>query len=225
MKNTMTRAYESLARHGSHTALIAAVCIVASSDYAAAQPADKAIAPEAAGAVAACSVCHGNDGAGNALLDAPRIGGLAAWYTARQLDNFRAGLRGGSDQDKFGHQMHAVALLLDGENVTDELGRYFATLSPPVAPTTVSGNVERGEQLYATCAACHGQDGRGSEELNTPSMVGQHDWYLVRQLENFKNGARGDSQADVFGQQMSAIMNTLPDRQAILDVVAYIGSL
>lgn len=225
MQNTMTRAYEFLARRCCRKALIAVICSVTSFGHAAAQPADKAIAPEAAGAVAACAVCHGNDGAGNALLDAPRIGGLAAWYTARQLEHFRSGIRGSSDQDKFGHQMHAVALLLDSENVAEELGRYFATLSPPAPATTVSGDVERGEQLYATCAACHGQDGRGSEQLNTPSMVGQHDWYLVRQLQNFKNGARGASQADTFGQQMSAIMNTLPDRQAILDVVAYIETL
>jgi cytochrome c553 len=121
--------------------------------------------------------------------------------------------------------MHAVTLLLDGDDVSAELGRYFASLSPPAAGSNVSGDVQRGKQLYATCAACHGIDARGSEELNTPTMVGQHDWYLVRQLENFKSGARGGPQADMFGQQMSAIMGTLPDRQAILDVVAYIETL
>ncbi|WP_083240260.1 c-type cytochrome [Methyloceanibacter methanicus] len=36
-----------------------------------------------------CAACHGATGAGNEALGAPPIGGLPAWYTARQLNNFR----------------------------------------------------------------------------------------------------------------------------------------
>jgi cytochrome c oxidase subunit 2 len=186
---------------------------------------DEPISPEAAGAVAACAVCHGNAGEGNRQLDAPRIGGMAQWYAQRQLEHFRAGIRGGSDDDKYGRQMHAMTLLLEGENVLSELGRYVTTLKPPAAPTTIDGDASHGAELYGVCTACHGADGRGSKQLNTPDMTGQHDWYLVRQLENFRKGIRGTHKSDTFGAQMTAIMGTLPDRQAILDVVAYINTL
>lgn len=183
------------------------------------------IDPEAVGAVAACAVCHGVDGEGNPQLSAPRIGGMAEWYTARQLRHFRQGVRGGTDEDEYGRQMHAIALTLPSMEAADDLALYFSGLSPPPAPPTLSGDIERGEELYTVCTACHGEDGRGSQALNTPSMVEQYDWYLVRQLEYFKNGLRGTHPDDVYGRQMVPIMQTLPDRQAIVDVVAYINTL
>jgi cytochrome c oxidase subunit 2 len=185
----------------------------------------KPIAPEAAGAVAACTVCHGTDGEGNERLNAPRIGGLADWYVTRQLRHFRQGIRGATDEDIYGSQMRAITLMLGSEEAVDGLGRYMASLSPPPAPETVSGDAARGEQLYTVCTACHGEDGLGSKELNTPSLIGQHDWYLVRQLEYYKNGLRGAHKSDTYGMQMVPIMQTLQDRQAILDVVAYINTL
>lgn len=202
------------------------VAALAVSGEAAAQADDTVeIGAEAVGAVAACAVCHGKDGAGNEALGAPRIGGMAAWYVARQLRHFREAIRGGTDEDPYGTQMRAIALTIQSPEAIDDLGRYMATLNPPPAPETVSGDTERGKQLYTVCAACHGQDGRGQEELNTPSMIGQHDWYLVRQLEHFKSGLRGSGKGDTYGMQMVPIMQTLPDRQAILDVVAYINTL
>ena len=35
-----------------------------------------------------CFPCHGHDGLGNALLEAPAIAGLPRWYIERQLTNF-----------------------------------------------------------------------------------------------------------------------------------------
>jgi cytochrome c oxidase subunit 2 len=205
--------------------LLAAIAVTAMPSAFAQSDVDEAISPQAAGAVAACAVCHGNAGEGNQALDAPRIGGMAQWYAQRQLEHFKAGIRGGSDEDKYGRQMHAMTLLLEGENVLSELARYLTTLNPPAAPETIEGDVTHGEELYTVCTACHGADARGSKQLNTPDMTGQHDWYLVRQLENYRKGIRGTHKADTFGAQMIAIMGTLPDRQAVLDVVAYINTL
>jgi len=88
-----------------------------------------------------------------------------------------------------------------------------------------AGDPERGKALYATCGACHGANGQGQEALNAPAIAGQEEWYLVRQLQNFKKGIRGANPNDTFGMQMAPMAQTLPNDQAIEDVSAYINSL
>ena len=61
--------------------------------------------------------------------------------------------------------------------------------------------------------------------MNGPALVGQDDWYLVRQIRNYQQGIRGNSPQDVYGRQMAPMANTLGDDQAIRDVVAYLNSL
>lgn len=89
-----------------------------------------------------------------------------------------------------------------------------------------SGSVARGEQYYyAVCITCHGQRAEGSRPLNAPKLAGQQDFYLIRQLENFRSGIRGSNPQDVYGQMMKPMALSLPDDQAIEDVVAYIQTL
>ena len=181
--------------------------------------------PDAVGAIVQCAVCHGANGGGNEALDAPRIGGLPAWYLARQLKYFKAGLRGGTDEDTYGTQMRAIALPLHDQAIED-LAAYLAQMNPPPAAAMQEGDVARGRQIYAVCAACHGMDGKGNPALNTPSLVEQSGTYLVRQLENFRTGLRGSHPADAFGQQMRPIVATsLQSRQDAVDVTAYVASL
>jgi cytochrome c553 len=88
-----------------------------------------------------------------------------------------------------------------------------------------AGDAERGKAFYATCGACHGANGEGMEALNAPSLAGQEEWYVIRQLQNFKNGVRGTNPKDTFGMQMAPMAMTLPNDQAMEDVAAYIKSL
>ncbi len=87
------------------------------------------------------------------------------------------------------------------------------------------GDVFKGEALYAVCAGCHGADAMGSEATNAPRLQGQFDWYLIRQLKHYQSGARGVHKDDTYGATMRAMAGTLANEQAILDVVAYIGTL
>lgn len=87
------------------------------------------------------------------------------------------------------------------------------------------GDAEAGESLYQTCAGCHGGDGQGNPDMNAPKLSGLSGDYLRRQLENFRDGIRGAHEDDSIGQQMAGMMSTLPDENAIKDVVAYIGTL
>jgi cytochrome c553 len=176
-------------------------------------------------AVAACIQCHGPDAGGREALSTPRIGGLPEWYIVRQLKYFKQGVRASTEDAVHGTQMRAVSLLLGGEEHMEDIARYIASLSPPPGDT-VEGDVARGKELYGACVACHGPDGRGNTELNTPSIVEQHGEYLIRQLDHFRSGVRGMHPLDVFGQQMlPSVTETLMSRDDVVDVVAYIGSL
>jgi cytochrome c oxidase subunit 2 len=79
--------------------------------------------------------------------------------------------------------------------------------------------------LYATCSACHGEDGEGLQALDAPRLAGQSDWYLLRQLGNYQSGVRGSAEGDVPGAQMKAAALVLSDDADMINVVAYINSL
>lgn len=87
------------------------------------------------------------------------------------------------------------------------------------------GDKTKGASYYAICAGCHGADAMGMEATNAPRLQGQFDWYLIRQLENYQSGARGVHKDDKYGATMRGMAGTLPNEQAIKDVVAYIDSL
>lgn len=88
-----------------------------------------------------------------------------------------------------------------------------------------AGDAAAGKPLFAVCAACHGSQAEGNPALNAPKLSGQADWYLRRELKNFKNGARGTDDKDIFGKMMAPMAATLADDAAIANVVAYIKTL
>ena len=102
---------------------------------------------------------------------------------------------------------------------------YIETLPDEAPETTITGNVERGATLYESCALCHGNDGEGRWNTNAPGIAGMNDWYLARQLSNFRSLVRGGHAEDIYGQQMHLLASILGDDQAINDVVAYINTL
>lgn len=53
------------------------------------------------------------------------------------------------------------------------------------------GNAAAGAAKAATCAGCHGPKGI-SVAPNFPNLAGQKEAYLVKQLKDFKSGARKD---------------------------------
>jgi cytochrome c553 len=172
-----------------------------------------------------CTLCHGSDARGNPAVRAPRLAGLQPWYLRAQLKAYQSSLRGSHPADLPGNEMRFVAAGLTDDKALDKVVARFATLTPTTAVATVGGNPMRGEQLYSSCAACHGPKGEGSEALKAPALAGGSDWYQLAQLRNFAEGLRGTAPEDLAGQQMRAAVTTLPDESAAADVVAYIGTL
>jgi cytochrome c553 len=120
--------------------------------------------------------------------------------------------------------MMPVGLRVKQEAVLAAAVAWVGTLQWKKPVLTVSGNVAQGRQLYQACVACHGARGQGNAELQAPALASRSDWYLLTQLRNFKAGLRGADERDTLGAQMRAISTTLPDEQAITDVVAYINT-
>jgi cytochrome c oxidase subunit 2 len=178
-----------------------------------------------AGQYAVCTACHGASGEGNPALNAPRLAGQEAWYVQRQLHAFRAGRRGAHEDDAFGSQMRAFASMLPDETAIRNVSAYVESLPGKEPEATVTGDVERGRRLYATCASCHGREGQGIWALNAPRLADMSDWYLFRQLQNFQHGVRGGHREDYYGWQMATMADSLKDERSINDVVAYINGL
>ncbi len=175
---------------------------------------------------ATCAGCHGDDGQGIAALNAPKLSGQSYWYMAEQLKNFQSGVRGADKDDVYGGQMAQMSALLTNDQAIKDVAAYINTLPDTLAKITVKeGSLVNGEKLYATCAACHGDEGQGIGAMNAPRLAGMNDWYLVRQLEHFKNGVRGAHDQDKYGPQMALLVSMLKDQQAVNDVVAYINTL
>lgn len=174
---------------------------------------------------AVCSACHGADGEGNQVLNAPKLAGLQSWYLERQILNFKHGLRGASPDDSFGAQMAPMAAMLTDDTTIDNVVAYIASMPDTGSTPTISGDISRGEKIFTTCASCHGPGGQGIWSQNAPRLEGGDDWYLARQLENYKQGIRGSHPQDLYGKQMMLITIMLRDDQAISDLVAYINTL
>lgn len=171
-----------------------------------------------------CTVCHGVQLMGNPIIKAPRLSGMETWYVEQQLQNFKKGLRGAHALDPFGFEMQPMAAALSDDQIASVSAFVKATISSS-PESTIAGDPEKGKALYATCAACHGADAEGVESLGSPDLRVANDWYLVTQLQNFKNGSRGSHAADSFGMQMRAAAQLLSDDEAIADVVSYISTL
>ena len=174
---------------------------------------------------AVCSACHGANGEGNSSLNAPRLAGQESWYIKRQVKNFQHGLRGADSGDTFGAQMAPMAATLANDAAVNNVAAYIASLPTTDSPPTINGDTDRGEHLFNTCKSCHGPNGEGIWALNAPRLNGINDWYLVRQLENYKQGIRGSHPQDLYGKQMTLLTGMLRDEQDIRDVVAYINTL
>ena len=79
-----------------------------------------------------------------------------------------------------------------------------------------AGNPELGRAKSASCAACHGADGRGIAP-NFPVLAGQYADYLVKSLKQYRSGERNNA-------LMAPLAADLSDAD-IADLAAYYASL
>lgn len=176
-------------------------------------------------AYAPCSACHGDRGQGNPAMNGPALAGLPGWYIQRQLEHYRQGVRGAHEEDTLGQQMAPMAGVLAGPQAVRDVSAWLASLPAPEPENTIEGNPERGAAHYNSCGACHGARAQGNAALQAPRLADQHDWYLRRQLANFREGIRGYHEDDRHGKQMILMSRALQREQSVEDLLAYLNTL
>ncbi len=82
-------------------------------------------------------------------------------------------------------------------------------------PSFAAGTKEAGQAKAATCSACHGMDGN-SVNPEWPNLAGQHETYILKQLNAFHGGKRQNP----LMSPMAAILS----EQDMADLAAYFSS-
>lgn len=151
---------------------------------------------------ALCKSCHGDDG-NSVAPNIPKLSGQYADYIQRQIYNFQEGTR------KDPNMTNISATLTNHRNLAD-IAAYFASQNQMTGTPTKN---DEGEKLYLDkgCLNCHGEIGKGKPSYNAlfPVIGGQHKEYLIKQMKDFKTGART---TDISGI-MSLLANQMTDTE------------
>jgi cytochrome c553 len=154
-----------------------------------------------------CQECHGADGNGNGEDGKfARLAGQYPAYIVKQLQDFRSGVR------KHDY-MTIMAKSLEEADIAD-IAAYYGGL-PTMRGEAVRADAEAGRRLFATCAACHGADGKGNGNAAFPVIGGQDVKYLRNQLLAWRSGERRNSP----GGAMNEATKGLTDAE--IDVLAH----
>jgi len=71
------------------------------------------------------------------------------------------------------------------------VSRTVLAASVLMAGSAMAADIEAGRTAANACAACHGMDGNSSNPA-FPSLAGQGKKYLIKQLEDYRSGARAN---------------------------------
>ncbi len=128
-----------------------------------------------------CKGCHGLDGKG-AAAGIPHLAGQRGRYLMASLKEYKDGVRVHA-------ALRAIAANMSAAD-TRAVAAFYASLPPiPAAKTSIFSPYDRGKEVAATCASCHGQDGN-SKTPGTPSLAGQQPRYFVVATQEYLTGAR-----------------------------------
>jgi cytochrome c553 len=136
---------------------------------------------------ATCAGCHGPKGGGTVSGEFPRIGGQYFPVLARQLVQFRHGLRWDFRMENFAGRHR----LPDAQAIAD-VADYVSRLEDPTPAGIGSGELTaHGADVYfRSCESCHGASGQGDPQRVVPKIGGQHYQYLRRQIHDAVEGRR-----------------------------------
>ena len=172
-----------------------------------------------------CAECHGFDG-NSVNLEFPSIAGLNEKYIIRQLEDFKMGKR-------VNEEMTQIVREFPSDKELASLAKYFSRqeIVNQNTPESIKSHefvdLKIGKEIFTgkrveygipACSACHGKDGLGDNEGAFPRLVGQQMDYIIKQMENFRSGARSNDTPP----QMRNIAKQMDDED-IASVAAYIA--
>ncbi|HUI62004.1 MAG TPA: cytochrome-c oxidase, cbb3-type subunit III [Steroidobacteraceae bacterium] len=133
-----------------------------------------------------CAACHGSDGRGAPgfpdLTDKDWLWGGTPAAIVQSIANGRTST------------MPAWRAALGGDSGVEDVLRYVMSLSGRQLP---AGDLENGRTKFTTiCAACHGADGRGNQQLGAPNLT-DHIWLNGGSLEAVRESISNGRHAEM----------------------------
>lgn len=83
-----------------------------------------------------------------------------------------------------------------------------------------TGDLKHGEEIFETCAACHGSNGAGQSDGTVPAIAAQHYRVIAGELVKFRHAGRRDERMEHFADE-----HHLSGPQDIADIAAYVSRL
>src|ERR1700678_1805698 len=172
--------------------------------------------PTVQGTVQVCSSCHGLEG----RSENPTFPILAAQqhdYLVAQLKAFRDKTR--ADPHAHTYMWGMAAKLSD--STIDGVATFFAAQAPAPGREQDPALVAGGAAIYKSgitarevpaCSACHGDTAVGNSTI--PRLAGQHQIYIVDQLQAFQTNSRANEMMHANAKNLSA--------QEIRELAAYL---
>ncbi|MCS3726962.1 c-type cytochrome [Bradyrhizobium betae] len=170
-----------------------------------------------------CKTCHGLSGQGyRGYFPMPRLAGQQPQYLENQLRAF-------IERRRTNPIMANVAHVLSPAMVS-ALAVHFKNLDPKPFGGAPRGSLAVGKRIYEdgipeanvpACAACHGTDGKGQNEI--PRLAGQLYDYTIGQLSGWAR-VRGQGSAIDTSAIMAPTAHNL-SRSQVEAVAAYVGYL
>lgn len=93
-------------------------------------------------------------------------------------------------------------------------------IRPDGAAKTLPGN-----ELFAACVSCHGDQGHGNATIAAPNIAGLPAWYVEAQLVKYRSGIRGAHPEDLEGLRMRPMSRQLMNEAEVKAVSAYVATL
>ncbi|MGD8559067.1 MAG: c-type cytochrome [Gammaproteobacteria bacterium] len=168
-----------------------------------------------------CQGCHGVDG-NSYSPEWPNLAEQHVSYIGKQLHDYQKG-------ERVNETMSSMVVGLSEQDIRD-IAAYFS--SQALQPQTTEKDVEvvktgrkifKGGNRYTgvpACAGCHSPNGVGNAPAAFPHLAGQKPTYIIKTLNDFKNGNR----ANDINEIMRNIASKLTDNE-IAAVAAYVAGL
>lgn len=162
-------------------------------------------------AATVCAACHAADG-NSGIAMYPR---LAAQHTA-YIYHQTIGIRDGKRTHGSAAVMKPVVMNLSDQDILN-VSAFYAKQQPKSGEANPKENPELGAKIYRgglsdkkvpACMSCHGPSGAGmpgggSEIQAYPRLGGQHQAYIVEQMNAYKSGQRKNTIMEDIANRMS----------------------
>jgi cytochrome c oxidase cbb3-type subunit 3 len=143
-----------------------------------------------------CAACHGRDGKGRAnypdLTDDDWL-----WGGGPQLieQTMRVGINTRHPESRIG-QMPAFGRdeVLDRDQVRSVAAYVYSLSHPDYSTADNVKRIQAGREVFlTTCAACHGEDGKGNRDVGAPNLTDAH-WIYGGDLDTIIASVHGGRQ-------------------------------